>query len=95
MIGLKNNRDMSTVEISWEGSDYDLDAALAEFMDYWSEQDIRIDSIEPAGGLNFWITVSSNNILKQHKALVEGTNNAEGLIDFLDDFGHVNNWNYI
>ena len=86
---------MSTVEIEWRGSRGDLDDALDEFLEYWSEQTIVIESIEPDGYGYLMIVVSSDNVLKQHKALVEGTNNAEGLIDFLDDFGLVNNWKYI
>ena len=86
---------MSTVEIEWRGEERDLDKALEEFMDYWSEQDIVIESIEPDGYGYLMVEVSSDNNMQQHKHLVEGTSNAEGLLDFLDDWGHVNNWRYI
>ena len=86
---------MSTAEIDWRGDERDLDQALDEFLEYWSEQNIVIDEVEPNGDGTFWITVSSDNVEKQHAALIEGTNNAEGLIDFLDDWGQVNNWVYV
>jgi|DEB0MinimDraft_6_1074348.scaffolds.fasta_scaffold33083_2 hypothetical protein len=86
---------MSTVEVEWKGEERDLEKALDEFMEYWSEQDIVIDSIEPDGYGYLMIEVSSDNVKEQHKWLVEGTSNAEGLLDFLDDWGRVNNWRYI
>lgn len=86
---------MSTVEIEWRGEERDLDKALEEFMDYWSEQDIVIESIEPDGYGYLMVEVSSDNVMQQHKYLVEGTSNAEGLLDFLDDWGNVNNWRYL
>ena len=86
---------MSTVEIEWRGDERDLEDALQEFMEYWSSQRITIDSIEPDGYGYLMVEVSSDNVMKQHEALVEGTSNGEGLIDFLDDYGMVNNWRYL
>ena len=86
---------MSTVEIEWRGEERDIDKALDDFRIYGWRTDIKVESIEPDGFGYLMIVISANESAKQFKALVEGTGNADGIIDFLDDWGHVNNWVYL
>lgn len=80
---------MSTVQIDWYHSQRDLDDALQEFAEYWDDQPFEVNyshETDYTGRELIVATITSPMPMRQFEAMVEGTSNAAGLIDILDDY---------
>lgn len=80
---------MSKVEIDWYHDEGDLDDALQEFREYWSEHSFEVDynyETDYQGRELIAVTITSRLSMRDFEAVIEGTSIAEGAIDILDDY---------
>lgn len=80
---------MSEVEIDWYHSERDLDTALQEFGEYWSDQPFEVRynyETDFQGRELIAVTITSPLSIRDFEAMIEGTAQAEGAIDFLNDY---------
>lgn len=90
---------MQAVEFDWLGDERDLDMGLADFEAAWSDQDFTITKEDDKIGFKdiILVTVESRMSRPEFEAMVEGTSNAMGLLDYVNEYtsGTYVGWDYV